>query len=247
MPLLRRPPRALGFRRQGLNLLRLIRRGVATSVLIVALYLLAALAGAMIPGETAAPDTIEDHTSVEVLLISGPIHYDFLLPLNGETRSAFAQLAAFDVPVDHPNAKWLVIGWGAQDFYTSTGSYTDIRPRAVWRALTGDASVLRVDVVGGLRHDLPATRFPLTGSKYSRLLRAIQDNFARDQSGDLQPFAAASLSGTDRFFAAKGRFHIFRTCNTWISRMIRASGQPFGVWTPTPYAVTLSLKRFAPD
>jgi len=28
--------------------------------------------------------------------------------------------------------------------------------------------------------------------------------------------------------------------------MLRAAGLRFGAWTPTPYAVTLSLARFAP-
>lgn len=60
------------------------------------------------------------------------------------------------------------------------------------------------------------------------------------------PIPGPGFGPTDRFFAAHGRFDILRTCNTWISDMLRAAGLRFGAWTPTPYAVTLSLVRFAP-
>jgi diacylglycerol kinase (ATP) len=60
--------------------------------------------------------------------------------------------------------------------------------------------------------------------------------------GALDLFDGAGLSETDRFFEAKGHFDIIRTCNIWISRMIRAAGLNFGAWTPTPCAVNLSQK-----
>ena len=68
----------------------------------------------------------------------------------------------------------------------------------------------------------------------------IPGPLADAESGPI-PGPAAGFTDTDRFFEARGRFRIFRTCNTWISRILRAAGLRFGIWTPTRYAVTLSV------
>lgn len=130
--------------------MRLIRNALLALAALVAAYLLAAAAGALIPGPMQdAP--AQPGPPVTIRLVSGPIHFDFLLPLTPETRAAFAPLARHGLPVDAPGARWLIIGWGAREFYTTTGSYADLSLTALWRSFTGDASVLRADVIGPLR------------------------------------------------------------------------------------------------
>lgn len=225
--------------------MRLIGRAALLLPALVGLYLLAAAAGAVIPGRVQEASA-KDGPPVTILLVAGPIHYDVLLPLTAETRAAFAPLGPHGLPVDAPGAEWLIIGWGAREFYTTTGSYADLSLAAVWRSFTGDASVLRVDVAGPLRAGLDLPAATLTAGQYSQLLAAISDSFRRDRAGALVPIPGPGFGPTDRFFAAHGRFDILRTCNTWISDMLRAADLRFGAWTPTPYAVTLSLARFAP-
>ncbi len=48
---------------------------------------------------------------------------------------------------------------------------------------------------------------------------------------------------TDGFYSAVGRFHVLSTCNDWVGQKLADAGLAFGVWTPTPYGVTLSLWR----
>lgn len=225
--------------------MRLIRRAALVLPALVGAYLLAAVAGALIPGRVQdAPE--RQGPPVTILLAAGPIHYDFLLPLTPETRTAFAALDLHGLPVTAPGAEWLIVGWGAREFYTTTGSYADLSTAAIWRSFTGDASVLRVDVIGPLRAGLDLPALTLDAGQYASLLSAIDDSFRRDQKGALVPIPGPGFGPTDRFFAAHGRFDILRTCNTWIAAMLRTAGLRFGAWTPTPYAVTLSLARFAP-
>ena len=225
--------------------MRLIRNTLLALGALLAAYLLAAIAGALIPGPMQeAPE--RPGPPVTIHLVSGPIHYDFVLPLTHETRAAFAPLADQGLPVDAPGARWLIIGWGAQEFYTTTGSYADLSLTAIWRSFTGDASVLRADVIGPLRAGLDLPALTLSAGQYTRLLAAISGRLRRDDTGAPIPLDAPGFGSTDRFFAAHGRFDILRTCNTWVAAMLRAAGLRFGAWTPTPYAVTLSLARFAP-
>ncbi len=209
-------------------------RGVLALLAAVLLYIVAAALGGLIPGRAAevAPG---EGAPVEVGLIAGPIHYDFLLPATGETRAALAFAAEGGVPLEAPGVAHVLVGWGSAGFYTTAGTYADVAASTVLRAATGDGSVLRVEVYGALPPGFDYPRLTLTPGQYAALLAFIVDT----RRG--AAVSGAGFSDTDAFFEARGRFHLFRTCNTWITDALRAAGHPAGAWTPTPYAVRLSL------
>ena len=216
----------------------MIRRAVRLLLWAVAgpvLYLVAAAIGALVPHPDATQQGAGDE--VQVGLLFGPIHVDFLLPADDATRAALAPFVAAGVPVDDPRVAHLIVGWGAWEFYTTAGTFADITPRATWRAVTGDASVLRADVVGPLPDGFRPPSVTLRRAAYDDLLAAI----AASATG--APVPGAGHTATDGFLEAHGRFHILRTCNTWIADMLAAAGVDIGAWTPTPYAVRIGLWR----
>ncbi|MGB3553557.1 MAG: DUF2459 domain-containing protein [Jannaschia sp.] len=212
--------------------MRALRRAFLVPALLLCLplaWFFAGFAGAALPVSGEAPGS-----GVEIRLISSPIHYDFLLPATPETRAAFAFAAEAGVPVDAPDAAWILAGWGARDFYIGTGRLSDISAGALWSATMGDASVLRVDAFGAFDgEDLP--RVDLSPAQYTRLLAAIVATRSGEAPGQ------RGLTPTDAFFDAEGRFDAGRTCNVWVGEMLRAAGLRFGRWTPTPQAIRLAL------
>jgi len=204
---------------------------------LVALYLGAAAVLALI-SEPIKTETSGPH---EVRLLSGPIHVDLLLPLTPEVRARFGWLGDHGLAIHARDAAWLSVGWGAREFYTHTGTYADLSARPVVKAVFGDRSVLRFDLVGPFPADL-ARNIPVNDATLS----ALSDNILQTltNGAETRPINGAALTGTDRFFPATGRFHILRTCNVWLGQTLRAAGIRFGLWTPTPYAVRLSHARF---
>lgn len=170
--------------------------------------------------------------------MSGPIHYDFLLPADDATREMFDFARNAGVPLDHPGVDWIVVGWGAHGFYTETGGYRDVSVGTVWKAVTGDSAVLHVSVAGPLG-DMKTREIRLTEEEYARLITAIRQSVAASPKD-----IGISFGEWDRFFPAKGRFHILNTCNVWVARMMRQAGLRFGRWTPTPFAVSISAKLY---
>ncbi|SFD86866.1 conserved hypothetical protein [Sulfitobacter brevis] len=187
-----------------------------------------ALAGAVVP--SGASEGIGRH---EVLLVRGPIHYDFLLPLDDKTRTAFSNLRDSGFAIDHPDAQWLVAGWGGEAFYTSVPTYRELNSTAIWRSVLGDNSVMRMDIVGALNDGLEVQVLRMDDAQYARFLLAIRNSF------DAGP-PLAGYHAFDLFYPARGRFDLTRTCNVWVGEMIRAAGLRFGLWTPVPGAVRLS-------
>ncbi|GIT91663.1 hypothetical protein JANAI62_21200 [Jannaschia pagri] len=193
------------------------------------LWLGAGFGGALwtAPGEDPGDD-------VDIHFIGTAIHVDLLLPATPEVRAALDFAAEDGVPLGA--ADWVLVGWGARDFYTATGSYSDMRIGPVWRAVTGDASVLRIEVYGPI-NTAGLDRLSLSHAQFMRLVQAIADT----RGGPVLP--SAGFTSTDRFYEARGRFHIFRTCNVWVGEMLRAAGLRFGRWTPTPQAFRLALRH----
>lgn len=223
-----------------------MRRLVRLAGLILALpllYLGASVAGALIPG----PGPIHSGSPARsVGLIQGWLHTDILLPLTPEIRARFAFAEASGVPVGDPRAAWLLVGWGARDFYTTAGTYADITAAALFSAATGDAAVLRLDALGPLPEMPELTLLALSEPQLQALMAGIAAAFARDATGRPQPLDHPGFSPTDAFFHAKGRFTLLRTCNVWLGQTLRAAGIRFGLWTPVNWSVRLALDWHLP-
>lgn len=219
-----------------LRVARVILRALAISAALVMGYLAAGLLGGVIA--TQQVDTA-DPQGITIGLVAGPIHNDFLLPLDVEGSQVFADLAQATVPVTHPNAEWLMVGWGAREFYTTVGGYRDLTWRALRKAVLGDSAVMRVDVYGKIGDPAAVRWITLTAAQYQQLAQAIRQDF-----GPVPLPLDLATDGSARFFEARGHFNLLRNCNVWIGDRLRGAGVRFGVWTPMPSSVTLSLWRF---
>lgn len=222
--------------------MRSILRWLLVFPALILIYLTFSLIGGIIPqlGESAP----QSEKMISVLLIQGPIHYDVLLPLNDVTLQTFGD---YGLPLAHLNARWLVVGWGAREFYTATGSYQDITAHAVWRGIVGDRSVMRLDLAPKLGKHVRTKTIVMTDVQYSTLLDGITASFARTPAGQPIAINTPGFSTTDMFFEAQGTFNLFQTCNVWIGQQLRAAGLRFGMWTPTPYAISVSHWLYQSD
>ncbi len=206
------------------------------------LYLAASVALAVIPGP--GPN-LSGPGARTIALLQGPIHTDILLPLTPDIRARFGFATAAGVPMDHPGAEWLVFGWGSKAFYTTAGTYADITAAALLTAATGDASVIRLDLVGPLTTADNLRYLALSEAQFQALLATLLATFSLATDGQPIPLNHPGFTGFDAFFVAEGGFHLLRTCNVWLGETLRASGVRFGLWTPANWSVTLSLDWLA--
>lgn len=215
-----------------------MRRVLLALIAAPVVYVLAAFLGAAVQGPVApvggAPTEV-------IGLARGPIHYDILLPLTPQTREAFGFARAEGLPVDHPQAKWLVLGWGASGFYTTVGAYSDATPGVLWRAATGDSAVLRLDLAGDVSAVTGLRWLEVSAAQIAALTKVALAEFQRDATDQPMAVPPAPWGRTHVFYRAKGRFHLLHTCNAWVGETLRAAGIAQGIWTPTAQALSLSL------
>jgi uncharacterized protein (TIGR02117 family) len=177
-------------------------------------------------------------------LVVGPIHTDLLIPLTPAVKTRFAFAIPDGVPLDAPGAEWLLVGWGAREFYTTAGTFADVTMAATLRGITGDSAVLRLDAIGRISDFTDIPLIHADAVQFAALLDGLAASFSPDPSGVPVAMEHPGFTESDRFYPAQGHFNILNTCNVWVGDLLGAAGIPFGNWTPTPYAMKLSLWRF---
>lgn len=153
-------------------------------------------------------------------------------------RAALLAIGVLPEAGDFPGSPFLEFGWGDRAYYMSPDPTAWLTLRA---AFAPTPAVLHVSP---LAHPLAGTSLDAISVELSKrgfagLVQAVADTFERRSNGPQGPIASG-LSPGARFYAARGTFHLFNTCNTWVASMLAAGGVPID---PTGIATADDLMR----
>ena len=124
------------------------------------------------------------------------------------------------------DSEYLEIGWGAREFYMASEGTLGLALEAV---LWPSPAVLHV--VG---FDGPVQQFfrqreiveiVVSDRGFRRLATFIGDAYAKDGSGRTM-VAGWGQYANSRFYAAREKYSLLKTCNTWTARALRSAGLP---------------------
>jgi len=216
---------------------------VAAPVLLVMAYLIVAVIGGLIPASLSTAQAVDESKPVTIYLTGTLLHTDIAVPATRKLREQYGFLRATGFPLDNPNLKYLVFGWGSEVFYTETADYADIKFATAWKAATGDRAVLHIGPAGDLSQSPDVTPLHITENQLEELLEFI-DSHLENQFGEPELVEGASFGYGDVFYRAKGNFNLLNPCNVWVSAALRAAGLRSGIWTPTSYSLLISQKLY---
>jgi uncharacterized protein (TIGR02117 family) len=200
---------------------------------------LSLIAGTLVPRPLFSQSDAGEK-SVEVLVITNPIHTDIAIPADSETLQAFHFLGESGLPMDAPGLRWLVFGWGGRAFYLETPTWAELKLVPAVKALTIDRSVLHAELAGEIDRSLPNVKsIRVSEAEFSNLFQAILDSFDPQEPGAIE---GVGYGPNDRFFEADGSFNVLFSCNTWAAKVLRAGGVQTGWWNPLPQSLGLSIK-----
>lgn len=212
---------------------------------LIVLVLFTSGAGTIVPRPLFPPKESGAATGVHrILVLSNSIHTDIAIALDTETRNRFSFLEDIGMPLGHPDARWIVFGWGGRAFYIQTPTWADLKPMPLFKGLTVDRSVTHVDVTGDIIvPSASVMAFEVSGPGYERLLSYIEEAFT-PKNGKIEAIPGIAYGPNDRFFEANGWFTAILGCNTWTAKALREAGLQTGWWNPLPISLSTSLALY---
>lgn len=174
-------------------------------------------------------DWREPADGVTIYLASNGIHTGLVVPVSSAGVDWRGRVRASDLSDPKQAGQWLLFGWGDRDFYQNTPTWRDLRPGTALSALIGSGQTLvHVDHLDDFYADADMRPLRLTTEEYGRLSNFIDKTFADTRE------VVAGYGPRDVFYAAKGRYNVFRTCNVWTGEALKAAGVRTAIWSPFP-------------
>jgi uncharacterized protein (TIGR02117 family) len=141
-------------------------------------------------------------------------------------RRADVDRALWPAVDDFPASTFVEVAWGDRDFYMAT-------PASAWLAIKaaflGDGSVLHVvgfdEPVAATFAGREVVELRVARRGFDAMTRFVAAEYQRDAEGRPRRLQRG-LYGTSWFYAARSRYHLFNTCNTWVARALREAGLP---------------------
>ncbi|MCW3464428.1 TIGR02117 family protein [Chitinophaga nivalis] len=208
---------------------RILGITLLTFILFIAGYLLAAY---ILSRMSTTPEPVSDRT-VAVYILTNGVHTDLVLPVrHGNTdwssRIPFQYTARPDTL-----AQYIAFGWGDKGFYLETPTWADLTFRTAYRALFGlGAAAIHTTYYRQLSENDDCRRILISETQYNRLVAYISNRFLPGPDGQPMLIAThANYGSHDAFYEARGRYHLFYTCNTWANNGLKSCGQKAARWT----------------
>lgn len=199
--------------------------------------------GTLVPRPLFSPAQSGEGQARRILVFSSPIHTDIAVPVEA-LDDQFAFLREAGLPLGHPDARWVLFGWGGRSFYVATPQLTDIQLGPLLKSFGLDSSAMHVEVVGAVDEQQPHLEgFAISEDGLERLLGFIRNSFAENGSGPVR-IAGAGYGPNDAFYEGVGSFNALLGCNTWTAAALREAGLRTGWWNPLPWMLGYSLALY---
>lgn len=120
---------------------------------------------------------------------------------------------------------YIEIAWGDRDFYQAPEATSGLALRAAFRSRESVLHMIGLDhprQSAGPEGDSAEIRVPAEG--LGRLAAFLEAAHARDAAGRAIRLGPGLAGPRSRFYLARERYSLLRTCNTWTARALEAAG-----------------------
>lgn len=210
------------------KLLKKIGKWLLIFPLFVLSYLLAAWIFASLPVNQAQPKG-----EITLFLVSNGVHTDVVMPLKNEIFDWTTVVNPIDTITDESNIAYVGLGWGERNFYLYTPEWKDLSVSNALGALSGlNRTLIHITYYAfEPMQDDYVVKFTVTSEQYQRLTKSLSESF-KQEDGKTILLEGIHYQSNDTFYEAKGRYHLFNTCNTWLNDRLVESGLKGVYWTP---------------
>lgn len=215
---------------------------VAAIVIVIILYIIAAVAGSLIPVNTTQP---EGPKELEIFIESNGVHTDIVMPVQNEIVDWLRFVDPGHTKAGAVDYAFVAFGWGDRGFYEHTPEWKDLKPGIAFRALFLETpAAMHVKFRHYIIEDEQTISIKLNPAQYKALAEYIRKSFSQDESGLPRNIPNLHYSQSDAFYQAEGSLTLLNTCNTWTNNALKHAGLRASLWTPFVEGIFYSYSRY---
>ena len=217
-----------------------VARALSLLLALPAIYLIAALAGSLIPVNRGWREPAQGTT---IYLADNGVHVDVIMPIDGQGLDWRPLIPLSDFAAVDPNAGWIAFGSGERRVYLNTPTWWDVTPRTIWSALTGGERVMHVEYVPS--PDYAVRQVRLRPEEYRRLWAAIRSDFELDSRGRPRRIDDPGYGPSDGVYRATGQANAIRTCHAMAAHWLRLAGVRTSLWSPFAQGLVWRYRNYS--
>jgi uncharacterized protein (TIGR02117 family) len=221
--------------------LKYLGRVLLTFIFLVLLY----LGCAWVLSRLAVSAEPDPDPEVTLFLETNGVHVDLIMPVRTAEKDWSSHILYQNTRGRDSSLTWLAIGWGDKDFYLNTPTWADLKFSTAFKAIFGlSPAAMHTTFCDSPKVSDQCVRLVMARQQYRRLVAYIENSLQHDSLGN--PIAVPTTvryDNNDAFYEAKGRYHLFHTCNTWANNALKASGQRACWWTPFDNGIFYQYRR----
>ena len=206
-----------------------IGKGLALFASFIALYLLIAFGLSRITVDKE-PNTKRE---VAIYIITNGVHTDIVVPAKHDLMDWTKEIKYAHTISRDTTFNYLAMGWGDKGFYLETPEWSDLKASVAFKAATGlSTTAIHSTYYAAMTESDTCKKIWISEEQYQRLINYIQSSFQKDEQGHFMVINTnANYGNTDAFYEATGSYSMFKTCNSWANKGLKASGQKACLWT----------------
>lgn len=223
------------------KILILLLKIILILVGLIAMYLIFAFT---LPLISVNSDHKQPEQGVKIFVLSNGVHTDIAVPVKSKYRDWTTSFPKDSFHVSNDLHSFLGFGWGDKGFYLYTPEWSDLKASTALKAVSGlGGTAMHVTYLKEKTKESEKCRiFNITPEEYKKLTAYIEESFVRENDKFIK-IDHPGYGNNDRFYEAKGKYSLFKTCNTWTNRGLKNSGLKTGLWTPFSKGLMSSIKH----
>ncbi|HOS16186.1 MAG TPA: TIGR02117 family protein [Bacteroidales bacterium] len=212
------------------KVIKIIALTLSGIITFVVLYFVFAIVLSVIP----VNKNPENAKEIPVYILTNGAHTDIVVPVKTDIIDWSEQIKYENTLANDTSCRLLALGWGDKGFYLDTPTWADLKFSTAFKAVFGiNTAAIHATYYRELRENDSCKKIEISKEQYKDLVAYIQKGFLTTVDGDyINIVTDANYGMNDAFYEGKGRFNMFRTCNAWTNRSLKACGQRACVWTP---------------
>ncbi len=175
---------------------------------------------------------INQPKEVEVFILTNGVHTDIVVPVKNNLFNWNKKIEYTGIA--DSSYKYLAMGWGDKGFYLDTPTWAELKTSVALKAAFGiNSTAIHATYYKQMKINEQCKNMWLSNNQYNRLIHYISNSFKTNKNGEfIKVITDVHYGDTDAFYEAKGRYNLFKTCNTWANNALYACGQKCCFWTP---------------